>query len=478
MSTRRTLATVVVAAALSLGAAAPASAVLIPDPGRPTAPGAQAPRPTATPLPTATPTELRDVVEVEGVLDHLEAFEAIADTHDGTRAAGTDGHEAAAAYVEARLRSAGYETWRHSFPFTFEETRSSSLTLTVDQTTTAAAHVPMAQSPGTDGVVTGALAVPSGSATGCEVEDWGDGTATGRIALVDRGACTFADKARAARDAGAVALLVANTTTGALVGTLGGRPDDHLPTVGVTGETGEALRRLPASATLALSLDKVVEERETFTVLAERRGARSDGVVMLGAHLDGTDSGPGLNDNGTGSAVLLETAVRLASTRETPRTVRFAWWGASHLGNLGSRSYVADLAAEDPEAVRRIGLYLDVDAVGSPNHIIGVQDPGGAGSVLADHLDSRGQAWVRTTPPADSDALAFLERGIPSTGLSTGTSGSKSIEEREVFGGTAGLPYDPNHDTVADDLANVDTDVLRTTTAAVAHATQTLASRR
>ena len=477
MSTRRTLATAMVTAALSLGVAAPAGAVLIPDPGRPAPERTEVQRP-GSPEPTPTPRTLQDVVDVEGVLDHLEAFQSIAERHDGTRAAGTDGHAAAGAYVEARLRSAGYQTWRHSFPFTYEETRSSSLTVTVEQTTTPVDQVPMAQSPGTDGVVSGALAVPRGSTTGCEVEDWGDDAVTGRVALVDRGDCTFADKARAAHDAGAVALVVANTTAGSFVGALGGHPADHLPTVGVTRETGDALRRAPSSATLTLSLDKVVEERETFTVLAERRGARADGVVMLGAHLDGPDTGPGLNDNATGSAVLLETAVRLATTAETPRSVRFAWWGASHLGNLGSRGYVADLVAENPEDLDRIDLYLDVDAVGSPNHVIAVQDPGGAGSVLAEHLDARGQAWVRTTPPADSDAVAFLERGIPATGLSTGTSGSKSIAEREVFGGTAGLPYDPNNDTVGDDLGNVDVEVLRTTTAAVAHATQALASRR
>lgn len=483
MSARRTLATAVASAALLLAGSAPAAGVLVPDPGphvppRPSVPSAPSGASTAD-EPQATPTDrpLAGAVDPANVLAHLQAWQTIADRHDGTRAAGTAGHEASARYVEERLTAAGYDTWRHTFPFTYERTRSTSVTATVGATTTSVGHLPMAQSPGTpDGGVTGPLALPSGAATGCTPQDWEGVETAGRIALLTRGGCTFADKARVAGEAGAVGLVVHNTTTGPLNGALGGHPDEHIPTVGVTEEVGRDLRELSADATLSIALDKVVEERETFSVLAETGTGDADGTVMVGAHLDSGRDGPGINDNGTGSAVLLETAVRLAEAGTPERPVRFAWWGASDLGNLGSRAYVSDLAA-GPDGLGGLALYLDVDTVASPNHIIGVHGTGDAGSALTDSLDSVGQAWVETATPEDSDARSFLDEGVPTAGLSTGTSGAKTVRESELFGGRAGVPHDPNNDTVADDLDNVDVDVLETTTEVVARAVETLASR-
>ncbi|MFN2320517.1 MAG: M28 family peptidase [Dermatophilaceae bacterium] len=483
MSTRRTVATAVAGAALALGAAAPAHAIILPEPAPPPAVDTPTAREIAAPPDRGAAqdaeTEPGRSSDIADALTHLTALQRIADAHGGNRAAGTSGYEASARYVEEQLVTAGYSPWREPFSFTYEEVRSTSLTRTVGQTTTAVAHAPMSQSPGTttDGV-SGALTTPAGAPTGCTAEDWAGVDAGGQIALVARGSCLFAEKSTAAAEAGAVALIVHNTTAGSLIGSLGGHPDDHVPTVGVTQETGRVLAGLPDDAVLTLALDKVVEERQSFSVLAQTESGRTDRVVMLGSHLDGGDMGPGINDNGSGTSALLQTAARLAATGPRQNAVRFAWWGGSDLGNLGSRDYVADLVADAPDERQHIEVYIDVDTVGSPNHAIAVHDAERAGSVLADHLDSIGQPWVAATPPADSDAQAFIENGVPSTGLSTGGSGTKTVEETELFGGTAGIPYDPNHDTVADDIANVDPDVLRTTTAAVAHATETLASRR
>ena len=48
---------------------------------------------------------------------------------------------------------------------------------------------------------------------------------------------------------------------------------------------------------------------------------------MAGAHLDSVQDGAGINDNGSGSAALLETAIQMAKVKPN-NTVRFAWWGA------------------------------------------------------------------------------------------------------------------------------------------------------
>ena len=72
-------------------------------------------------------------------------------------------------------------------------------------------------------------------------------------------------------------------------------------------------------------------------VIAESRGGNPDNVVMAGAHLDSVQRGPGINDNGSGTAAILETAIQMAKV-EPVNKVRFAWWGAEESGLVGSRS--------------------------------------------------------------------------------------------------------------------------------------------
>lgn len=93
---------------------------------------------------------------------------------------------------------------------------------------------------------------------------------------------------------------------------------------------------------------------------------------MFGAHLDSAGAGPppfsgspGLNDNGSGSALLLELALQLIRSSLAPssasRPVRFAWWGAEEDGLLGSYAHVARLLAAS--AADASGKRLDTDVV-------------------------------------------------------------------------------------------------------------------
>jgi Zn-dependent M28 family amino/carboxypeptidase len=211
---------------------------------------------------------------------------------------------------------------------------------------------------------------------------------------------------------------------------------------------------------------------------------------MLGAHLDSVQSGPGINDNGSGSATILEVAVQLSKANKLNNEVRFAWWGAEELGLLGSTHYVEDLAANNPAGLGKIATYLNFDMVGSPNYIIGVYDadqstypapvevPGGSvetEAVLTDYFDGIGQPWVDTAFSGRSDYQAFINHGVPASGLFTGGDGTKTPEEVEMFGGTAGITYDPNYHTPRDDLSNVNVTAIDIMSDAIAHATITLA---
>lgn len=429
------------------------------------------------------PQKMAEAVETSAVMDHLEEFQAIADAHDGNRGAGTAGHEASAAYVESTLAAADYETERQYFDFFYFEVVDSSLTVggsEVDQTV-------MSYSPSTaPGGVTAPLAAPSG-ALGCVAADWA-GFPAGSIAVVSRGACAFGLKATLAQDAGAAGAIIYNNVDGALNGTLGG-PGDYAPTTGVTQAAGqELLTHLGEDATL--DIQTISEERTTFNVLAETEKGRDDNVVMLGAHLDGVHDGPGINDNGSGSAGILETAVQLAKANKLNNTVRFAWWGAEELGLLGSNHYVADLQENDPAALADIATYLNFDMIGSPNYVIGVYDadestydapvvvpPGSVETedVLTDWFDSQDQPWVDTAFSGRSDYAAFIDAGVPSSGLFTGGDGVKTEQQVALFGGTAGITYDPYYHTPQDDISNVNTTALGIMSDAIAAATITLA---
>jgi Zn-dependent M28 family amino/carboxypeptidase len=308
---------------------------------------------------------------------------------------------------------------------------------------------------------------------GCTAAAWTGVVVTGKIALVSRGTCPFADKAVTAEAAGAVGVVVYNNLPDVqLFGTLGAEGLVTVPVAGVRQADGQALLTALGAGTVNVTLDLTshTELAESFNIIAETKQGRDDNVVMLGAHLDGVEEGPGINDNGTGSAAILEVAVQLGKSHtKHDNTVRFAWWGAEELGLIGSTAYVEELATQEGE-LDRIATYLNYDMVGSPNYIIGVYDadqstypapvdvpPGSEATedVLTDWFDSIGQPWVDTEFSGRSDYQAFILNGVPASGLFTGADDVKTDEEVALFGGTAGITHDPNYHSAGDNLSNV-----------------------
>ncbi|MFD7529332.1 M28 family peptidase [Streptomyces sp. NPDC059849] len=161
------------------------------------------------------------------------------------------------------------------------------------------------------------------------------------------------------------------------------------------------------------------------SLIADWPGGDPDHVLMTGAHLDSVKEGPGINDNGSGSAAVLATALQVAKTGLKPeRHLRFAWWGAEEPGLIGSAQYVRKLSAAER---RRIDVYLNFDQAGSRN----------TRQWLVIHDDEHGEteaqqafeAWFaeRSIPTFDigvggSDHESFGNAGIPSSGFSTGIS--------------------------------------------------------
>ena len=204
---------------------------------------------------------------------------------------------------------------------------------------------------------------------------------------------------------------------------------------------------------------------------------------MAGAHLDSVQAGPGINDNGSGSASLLEIAQNM-SKNKPQNTVRLAWWGAEEAGLIGSTEYVNGLSQAERD---RIALYLNFDMVASPNYIFMVYDgdesgfdaPAGVpipeGSVQIEDLFE--SYFTKAGVPYDdaqfsgrSDYQAFIQSGIPAGGLFTGAEGIKTAEQAAIWGGTAGEQYDPCYHLACDTIDNVDLEALDVNSDAIAFA--------
>jgi Zn-dependent M28 family amino/carboxypeptidase len=421
---------------------------------------------------TAPRESLAEAVTAEGVMRHLAAFQRIADASGGTRAAGTPGHVRSARYAGRLLNAAGYEVTYQRFTFPYRETLAERLTLRGQRDVPVTV---MAHSPDTPpGGLTAAIAAVPG--TGCSPDGYDPDAVAGRIALIARGECTFAEKQEAAAKAGAVAALIRNDEPGALSGTLGDPDAGVIPTAGVSRADGKALKDLVNGATVRLELEQRAEERTTVNVIAETPGGDHSNVVMAGAHLDSVAEGPGINDNASGAAGVLETALRLAGS-EHRNAVRFALWSAEESGLLGSEHYVSQLSGRQRED---IALYLNFDMIGSPNPGWFVYDGDAAESAapgsariereLAAYLGSRGHTTRPAAFDGRSDYAPFVEAGIPSGGTFTGAEGLMTRAEARMWGGRAGAAYDPCYHAACDDLGNVSRSALTSNAKAIAHA--------
>jgi len=437
---------------------------------------------TVQPDPTSLATKLTKGVTVDGVHRHLQALQRIADANGGTRAAATPGYDASADYVAGKLRDAGFDVSTPEFDYQADVVDAAAL----DVDGMPVEITPMTFTPSTPpGGVTGPLVVVPDD--GCEAADYAGLTATGAVALIRRGTCPFAQKQQVAADAGAIVAVIANNVPGPLDGTLGDPAAGRIPTGGISQADGDALLGsggAPATADLRVHS----EDRTSRNVIAQTRSGRADNVVMAGAHLDSVEEGPGINDNGSGSAALLETALQLGGKPEVPNAVRFAWWGAEELGLIGSEAYVA---AQSPEQQQDIALYLNFDMVGSPNAAYFVYDgddsdaegagPGPAGSAqieaaFVDYLTGKLNVPVEGTDfSGRSDYGPFIAVGIPSGGLFTGAEGIKTPEQAAQWGGTADVAYDPCYHQACDTLDNLDRTALERNSDAIAWVTATYA---
>lgn len=446
----------------------------------------RAAEPTPGPAPAAADfaAELRDGISGDAVFAHLTELQKIADAHGGNRALGSPGYDASVDYVVQTLQDSGFDVQTPEFEVRLPFAEDPKVTVGG----VGVPAKPLLFTIGTEpGGVSGPL-VPARAdddTPGCTADDYDGLPVDGAVVLVDRGHCPFGDKQAVAAERGAVALIVANTVDeDEMGGTLGEDTDVKIPVVSVTKSEGARLRAQPGPTTI--TLDAGVRIERSRNVIAQTATGSTADVVMVGAHLDGVPEGPGINDNASGVAAVLETARQLGSAPDISNAVRFGFWGAEEVGLRGSRAYLASL---DVDELKNIAVYLNLDMVGSSNAGYFTYDgdqssapdpnrppprtPEGSAGVERTLVGALAEADIEAEDvnlEGRSDNDGFTRAGVPAGGLFTGGSEKKTAEQAERWGGTADEPFDPYYHKDDDNVDNIDRTALEINSAAAAYA--------
>lgn len=430
---------------------------------------------------------LETSVDIRMVQYHQLMLQKIADSNNGNRFPGTPGFEQSVQYVKGWLEFSGYKPVIQEFDFPiFKEVSEPVL----NQVTPDSVIYPPNNPNGFitfdfsgNGDVTAAVKPvdliipmaadnpPNTCTSGCETSDF-TGFIPGRIALLQRGGCSFGIKAANAQAAGAAGVIIMNEgqpdRTDAVRFTLGSL-NITVPVVSLNYNIGVELYNLintGMTVSVNLKVDGALDTLKTFNIIADTPGGDDNHTVVVGAHLDSVANGSGINDNGSGSAAILEVACKMGLLHIEPGyKVRFAFFSAEEEGLLGSEYYVSHLSSAE---LAKISMYLNFDMLASPNYVRFVYDgdgsdspnPGPPGSeqiekLFNDYFAAGSLPIDPTAIDGSSDHGPFADRNIPVGGIYSGSSEIKTEEQVIRYGGTAGEPCDPNYHTPGDIEVNL-----------------------
>jgi Zn-dependent M28 family amino/carboxypeptidase len=442
-----------------------------------------------------------NAVSVPRIVEHQTALQRIATLNDDTREVFSPGYTESLDYVVQTLKDAGYNPkvtpfnfpiWKESKPPVLNMVSPTPKTYrpgtAADSDQPTADFITMGNSPTKE--LTNAPVFPvgeiddppvGGGDSGCKAADYTG--VSGKVALVQRGTCAFVAKWALAEEAGATAVIIYNE---------GNTParqnpifvedgiEAKIPAVISSYTLGNDLLQAyknKQNPTVDFKVYGFFEDRFLNQVIAETRDGDPNNVVVVGAHLDSVPEGPGINDDGSGTATLLAQAQEVAAGHYNLRQkIRFAWWGAEENGLIGSNYYAKTLSDKE---VAKIDVMLDYDMLASPNYIRGIYDgdgddppenpdipnpPGPVGSgkvedVFDEWFRSQGMKSERGAFDGRSDYVGFTKRGFPSGGVFAGAEGVKTAEQEQIYGGAAGAWYDPCYHQICDNLQTVLTGV-------------------
>ncbi len=417
-------------------------------------------------------------IQTDDLWAHMQAFWQIAQANPGpdghpSRNSGEPGYRASVDYVANLMQQAGYHVTIQ--PYTFDYFAYQGVPSMSEISPTAHDYALVSEwNPGrSNGSTTadvqpaGGILIPStgGSASGCDPSDF-SGFVTGRIALIQRGTCTFQQKVDNAQAAGATGVIIFNegntpARSGVFSGSLSSVPP--IPVAFTSFAAGQDLYNQYQDAVAAstplphMSLSvRGIEDpnRLDWNVIADSPGGDPHHVLVVDAHLDAI-YGAGMLDNASGSATILDLAQMMRKVNPLNK-VRFIWFGGEELGLFGSIHYVNSLS---PSELSDIKYDLDADVTASPNYDIGVLDPAAvdfftrtvstqfpanvyapslvARDQMVDYFNSIGKNHIFFSP-IGTDAQSFNLAGVPASGVLTGQDCCKTQDEVNLFGGFTG----------------------------------------
>jgi hypothetical protein len=430
-----------------------------------------------------TAAQLLPCVRTDELWGYMQDFWNIANANPGpdghpSRNSGEPGYRASVDYVANLMRQWGYTVTLQ--PYTFDYFAYQGVPSLSENSPTARSYTLVTDwNPGkSTGQTTadlqpvGGTVIPpvGGSTSGCDPSNF-SGFVAGRIALIQRGTCTFSQKIANAQDAGASGVIIFNegntpARSGVFNGSLSSVPT--IPVAFTSFAIGQDLYNQYQSAVtnstplpnMSLSVQGIHDpNRLDWNVIAESKAGDPNHVVVVDAHLDAI-YGAGMLDNASGSATILDIAHQMKNVKPLNK-LRFIWFGGEELGLFGSLHYVNNLSADE---LARIGYDLDADVTATPNYSIGVLDPAAvdlfgrtvstqfpdqvyqpslvARDQAVQYFDSIGKNHIFFSP-VGTDAYSFNIAGIPASGVLTGQDCCKTQEEVDLFGGDLGN-YDGN----------------------------------
>lgn len=282
-------------------------------------------------------------------MQNLQSLEDIAKANGGNRAFGLPGYDASRDFVLSKVgNSTTWKAWTQDFPALYNDVVS--ITFRVGDTEYYVFGPTYSPSTGADGITAPLVLGPNGT-TACTVAGYSGLDVQDKMVLVQRGTCpdntTIAGRIRAAVSAGANSVILYNNVPTKVTGGTLSAPDPvgYRPSGFINQDDGEALKaRLEAGEVLEgyLQHTQTIEERITQNVFAESLGGDPNNVIMMGAHLDSVKAGAGINDDGSGTTLVLEVFDGLQQA-SFQNKIRLAWWGAEENGLVGSRYYTTGI---------------------------------------------------------------------------------------------------------------------------------------
>lgn len=426
-----------------------------------------------------TPARLTACIQQAALYAHLVAFQRISDRNPGpdghgNRDTGQPGYEASVDYVAGLMRQARYRVTVQPYDFTGFSVVGSPAFGADGRAYRLGDDWYVARLSG-HGAVTapvrpvGQIATGAGETAGggCSPADFA-GFPSGDIALIQRGGCELDAKATNAQAAGAAGVILFNydgatdrPNAKALAHPNVAYPaylkePAAIPVIGVASyAVGAGLyRRYREGAAPVARLDiqtRIDPKKVDYNLIADSPFGDPDRVVVVEGHLDSI-FGAGILDNASGSATILEVALKLART-PTRNHLRFIWFGGEEIGLLGSKYYTRTLP---PAELRKIVFDLDADVTATPNYAILVADPQFADAVARfppnvvpasrrgnqyffDYFRARGFPIRSATFGNDgTDSKSFALVGVPDSGILTQQDCCKSKTEVAIWGGFRG----------------------------------------